>query len=633
MLPRSRLDDEESDTNPNNFTDAVIRVGSEYQATIPHFGAGTPNSSSFGRTLEVLYWKPLPTLKNRQVDDYINYATEKYGYSEEQALALLTWKKFDFALAIEDLGNFSPIRYDWTHNERRIFFAAMDFHCKNFFKVKELFPNRRTTELVLFYYLNKRNQQTLYELTLHAPQWAGLHANGFINSSARLQDIEDIITLSSLTHPKEKVPQSGLFNADDPLENAIARYIDSLSGNIESGSGSARASRIFPSAPSKHIKTNKNTSTTRLRKRKRPVNEAGVVGDGDETFYSSSSSDNDIVRIDYLGKLVNKNGIPTGASVRTCTSKVQARIEAELMAMSKAVAKSLQSSGSERASPILDDDNKVVRGFNPRVGLVETRESARGRNGKGSRRIKLLPYSEPYFTSNGGMKKCGTQKKRVSVNVLTASDDVPTFSSSHSFVPQVNIVVEQRPAQPSSQEASVAMTMGTENSNQVESSPRPTTPVSTSSPNSVPITANSDNELEVELDCSEAQGEVPSESFLKELEAEVTSNIEDMRPPQIPITSSTFERSVDHDLPIKICFMAASNKDPEWTRAELALAVEIISEVGEDYERIAERMVNKTPSMVAYLFKTQGRQLHLYEVAAMAEVNNTVEQCLSPRSQ
>lgn len=51
----------------------------------------------------------------------------------------------------------------------------------------------------------------------------------------------------------------------------------------------------------------------------------------------------------------------------------------------------------------------------------------------------------------------------------------------------------------------------------------------------------------------------------------------------------------------------------------MALVVEIISEVGEDYEAIAERMVNKTPSMVAWLFKTKGHQLRLHEVAAMAE--------------
>ncbi|CUT98816.1 SANT DNA binding [Echinococcus multilocularis] len=606
MLSRSRLEDEELDTSQNNFTDAVIRVGSEYQAIIPRFGIGTPRSPSFSRTLEVLYWKPLPSSKDKQVEDYINHATEKYGYSEEQALALLTWKKFDFNLATEDLGNFSPIRYDWTHNERRIFFAAMDFHCKNFFKVKELFPNRRTTELVLFYYLNKRNQQTLYELTLHAPQWAGLHVNGFVNSSARLQDIEDIITLSSLTHPKEKGPQSSLFNADDPLENAIARYIDSLNGNMEtSSSSSTRTPRVSPNSnPGELTKTGRTASTSRLRNRKRPVNDNGAIGDGDEAFYSSSSSENDIVRIDYLGKLVNKNGIPTGASVRTCTSKVQARIEAELAAMSKAVAKGPQS-GSERASPILDDESEVMRGFNPRIGLVGTRESARGRNGKGSRKVKLLPYSEHLFTSNGGLRRGGTQKKRVSVNVLTASDNVPTFSSSRSFIPQVNIISEQQLSQPSSQEVVVAVTMETETSSQVELSSRPTTPISTASPNSVPITVNSDNELEAELECSEIQGEVPSESFLNELEAEVTSNIEDMRPPQIPL-------------------------DPEWTQAELALAVEIISEVGEDYERIADHLVNKTPSMVAYLFKTQGRQLHLYEVAAMAEIKQTAEHGLSP---
>lgn len=60
-------------------------------------------------------------------------------------------------------------------------------------------------------------------------------------------------------------------------------------------------------------------------------------------------------------------------------------------------------------------------------------------------------------------------------------------------------------------------------------------------------------------------------------------------------------------------------QNPKWTDDELALVIEIISEVGEDYEVIAERMVNKTPSMVAWLFKTKGHQLRLYEIAAMAE--------------
>lgn len=124
----------------------------------------------------------------------------------------------------------------------------------------------------------------------------------------------------------------------------------------------------------------------------------------------------------------------------------------------------------------------------------------------------MLPYSELFFTSNGGLKRGGAQKKRVSVDVLTASDSVPTFSSSRSFVPQVNATAEQRSAQSSLREVAVAVTMETETSDQVESPSQSTTPSSTSSPNSMPITANSDNELEVEFDCSESQGEVPSES-------------------------------------------------------------------------------------------------------------------------
>ena len=116
---------------------------------------------------------------------------------------------------------------------------------------------------------------------------------------------------------------------------------------------------------------------TRLRKRKRrPAERSTITDDVDEAVFSnsSSSSDNDLVRIDFLGKMVNKNGAPTWTTSHTCTTKVRARIEAELMAMSKAVAAGIQAPSSEPASPRQETDERVVmKGFSPRVGMLSRR--------------------------------------------------------------------------------------------------------------------------------------------------------------------------------------------------------------------------------------------------------------------
>ncbi|CAH8490546.1 unnamed protein product [Dicrocoelium dendriticum] len=169
------------------------------------------------------------------------------GYSEEQALALLTWHKADFEGARNDLPNFSPLRYEWTAYERRVFFLALDYYNKQFHKIKKLFKKRTVNELILFYYLNKRNQQTLYEMSLFGPKWTGLHRRGYL-TPGMLARTMDGSPVKGDSHQKSSFD----FDPTDPVDMEIRRYLDSLRGIVSSEStqeGDCETAASLPDSP------------------------------------------------------------------------------------------------------------------------------------------------------------------------------------------------------------------------------------------------------------------------------------------------------------------------------------------------------------------------------------------------
>ena len=127
---------------------------------------------------------------------------------------------------------------------------------------------------------------------------------------------------------------------------------------------------------------------------------------------------------------------------------------------------------------------------------------------KGYRRLKLLPYSNQILKRSGAPKNGESQKKCVSVNVLTASDNVPTFSTSRPIsLQRINLSNELQPQLPPVAEISETTT---EAPNQIGITTRPATPTSLAWLASVPTSSNSENEMETENSSSNGLEEVPS---------------------------------------------------------------------------------------------------------------------------
>ncbi|KAL2086999.1 hypothetical protein ACEWY4_018058 [Coilia grayii] len=137
--------------------DVGMRVGSDYQASIPEYDPGATKYSDkdIGG---MLVWSPYHTILDTKLDEYIAIAKEKHGYNVEQALGMLFWHKHNIEKSLADLPNFTPFPDEWTVEDKVLFEQAFSFHGKSFHRIQQMLPDKSISSLVKYYYSWKKTR-------------------------------------------------------------------------------------------------------------------------------------------------------------------------------------------------------------------------------------------------------------------------------------------------------------------------------------------------------------------------------------------------------------------------------------------------------------------------------------------
>ncbi|TDH15583.1 hypothetical protein EPR50_G00010260 [Perca flavescens] len=137
--------------------DVGMRVGADYQASIPEF---EPGSSKYTEKDSggMLVWSPYHNILDSKLDEYIALAKEKHGYNVEQALGMLFWHKHNIDKSLADLPNFTPFPDEWTVEDKVLFEQAFSFHGKSFHRIQQMLPDKSISSLVKYYYSWKKTR-------------------------------------------------------------------------------------------------------------------------------------------------------------------------------------------------------------------------------------------------------------------------------------------------------------------------------------------------------------------------------------------------------------------------------------------------------------------------------------------
>lgn len=145
-----------------------MRVGPQYQASVPDYDPEVAKASQERENLGMLVWFPNQNLAEAKLDEYIAIAKERHGYNMEQALGMLFWHKHNIEKSLADLPNFTPFPDEWTVEDKVLFEQGFGFHGKTFHRIQQMLPDKSIASLVRFYYSWKKTRSKTSVMDRHA---------------------------------------------------------------------------------------------------------------------------------------------------------------------------------------------------------------------------------------------------------------------------------------------------------------------------------------------------------------------------------------------------------------------------------------------------------------------------------
>lgn len=172
--------------------DHGMRIGHNYQAEIPQFIAYAPAPPYYEDEKAIRVWSPHNKIPDHILDEFINKAKDKFFYSTEQALGMLSWHKFDLNKAYADLPNFVPYPNEWSVEDKVLFEQAYQFHEKQFSKIKAMLPDKSMASLINYYYGWKKTRTRASLMERQTRRFAAKKTDSNENSDAETSENENV---------------------------------------------------------------------------------------------------------------------------------------------------------------------------------------------------------------------------------------------------------------------------------------------------------------------------------------------------------------------------------------------------------------------------------------------------------